>query len=170
MPVANGWAKGDRAGLLDFHGLESRRLEQTKYHHDAVGDRSDLELQKENHPNCRWKECGPWRGCPEVSWAAKTKELPRRKRAAKIDHGFREHWIRSTRGKSMVSGQRIRTGHPWVALVAKAVYTKPTVPVDVGCFPLSPPHFLRQGLSLSIEVRDSARQAGQWTAGIPTKS
>ena len=59
MPVANGWAKGDRAGLLDFHGLESRRLEQTKYHHDAVGDRSDLELQKENHPNCRWKECGP---------------------------------------------------------------------------------------------------------------
>lgn len=38
--------------------------------------------------------------------------------------------------------------------------------VSVGCLPLPPLYFLRQDLSLSLELTNSARLAGQQTLGI----
>ena len=54
MPVANDCAKRDGAGPLDLCGLENGR-EGRENCHDLEGNRSDLELQKENYLKCRWE-------------------------------------------------------------------------------------------------------------------
>lgn len=49
MPAANGWAKGDGVDPLGLDTKERREENQQV----SEGVRSDLELQKENHPKCR---------------------------------------------------------------------------------------------------------------------
>jgi hypothetical protein len=50
MPVANGWAKGNRVvGPSDLHWVGRGREEETEKRQVL----EDLELQKENHPKCR---------------------------------------------------------------------------------------------------------------------
>jgi hypothetical protein len=49
----------------------------------SEGDGLDLELQKEN-PKCRFRRnVDPRKGCPVMSWAAKTRELARRSQGNK---------------------------------------------------------------------------------------
>lgn len=49
----------------------------------------------------------PWKGYPEVSWAAKTRGPPRRNRAAEINHRFRGRGVRITGRTSRTVGRMI---------------------------------------------------------------
>lgn len=56
MTADNDWAKGNRVGPLDLHDLGTGK--ETEDFHDAVGDRSDLELQERVNEPC--KNSGRW--------------------------------------------------------------------------------------------------------------